>query len=71
MNEKVYMKFKELNQDQKEQVKVWYYSDMLMEKELRNISYGEIANINNLVKDNDTDFIDYVDMINFVKEDFC
>lgn len=71
MNEKVYLKFKDLNEEQKEKVKVWYYDDMLMEKELRNISYGEIVNINNLVKDNDADFIDYVDMISFVKEDFC
>ena len=71
MNEKVYLKFKDLNEEQKEKVKVWYYDDMLMEKELRNISYREIANINNLVKDNDADFIDYVDMISFVKEDFC
>lgn len=71
MNEKVYLKFKDLNEEQKEKVKVWYYDDMLMEKELRNISYGEISNINNLVKNNDADFIDYVDMINFVKEDFC
>lgn len=70
MKEKVYLKFKELNEEQKEKVKVWYYSDMLMEKELRNISYGEIANINELVKDNDEEFIDYVDMISFVKEDF-
>ncbi len=71
MNEKIYLKFKDLSEEQKEKVKVWYYDDMLMEKELRNISYGEIANINNLVKDNDADFIDYVDMISFVKEDFC
>lgn len=66
----MYLSYDELKQEQKQQVKVWYYDDYLMNKEKRNISYGEIANIDEILADDDKDFRDYVDMISFVEEDF-
>lgn len=65
-----YLNYNELSESQKQQVKIWYLDDYLMNKESRNISYNEIVNIGNLVKDSDKDFKDYVDMISFVEEDF-
>ena len=65
-----YLNYNELSERQKQQVKIWYLDDYLMNKESRNISYNEIVNIGNLVKDSDKDFKDYVDMISFVEEDF-
>lgn len=45
------MNIKELDEKQKEELKIKYYDDLLQEKENRTISYGEMAIINELVSD--------------------
>lgn len=65
-----YLSYEELTKEQKQQVKIWYYDDLLMSKENRTISYGEIAYIDDIINDNDKEFKDYVSIIRFTKEDF-
>ena len=67
---KTYLSYEELSENQKMQVKIWYYDDYLMNTKNRNISYMEMAKINDIVKDDDKDFKDYVSMISFIEEDF-
>lgn len=64
------MRLEDLTKEQKEQLKVQFLDNLLMEKENRNISYGEIANINEIISDDDEDFINAYSMYSFVDEDF-
>lgn len=65
-----YLSYEELTKEQKQQVKIWYYDDLLMSKENRTISYEEMAYIDDIINDNDKEFKDYVSLIRFTKEDF-
>lgn len=62
------MSVKDLTQEQLTQLKIQYLDNLLMEKENRNISYGEIVNINDLVS-NDLIYSLY-NIYTFVEEDF-
>ena len=62
------MKVQELNKEQLQQLKVRYLDDLLQEEEGRNISYGEIANIDEIVSDKV--MFDLYGHITFVEEDF-
>lgn len=62
------MSVKDLTKEQLAQLKVQYLDNLLMEKENRNISYGEIANIDDLV--NDEIIYDLYSCYMFVEEDF-
>jgi len=64
------MRLEDLTKEQKEQLKVQFLDNLLMEKENRNISYGEIASINEIISDDDEDFINAYSMYSFVDEDF-
>jgi len=62
------MGVKDLTREQLAQLKVQYLDNLLMEKENRNISYGEIANIDDLV--DDEIIYDLYGCYMFVDEDF-
>lgn len=62
------MKVQELNKEQLQQLKVRYLDELLQEEEGRNISYGEIANIDEIVSDKV--MFDLYGHITFVEEDF-
>lgn len=62
------MSVKDLTQEQLTQLKIQYLDNLLMEEENRNISYGEIVNINDLVS-NDLIYSLY-NIYTFVEEDF-
>jgi hypothetical protein len=62
------MGVKDLTKEQLAQLKVQYLDNLLMEKENRNISYGEIANIDDLV--DDEIIYDLYGCYMFVDEDF-
>lgn len=62
------MSVKDLTSEQLEQLKVQYLDNLLMEEENRNISYMEIATINDLVS-NDLIYDLYSNYV-FVEEDF-
>ena len=62
------MKVQELNKEQLQQIKVRYLDELLQEEEGRNISYGEIANIDDIVSDKI--MFDLYEHIEFVEEDF-
>lgn len=62
------MSVKELNREQLEQLKVQYLDNLLMEEEDRNISYGEMVNINDIVSDKL--IFDLYGHIIFTDEDF-
>ena len=62
------MSVKDLTSEQLEQLKVQYLDNLLMEEENRNISYMEIATINDLVS-NDLIYDLYNNYV-FVEEDF-
>lgn len=62
------MSVKDLTQEQLTQLKIQYLDNLLMEEENRNISYGEIVNINDLVS-NDLIYNLY-NIYTFVEEDF-
>ena len=47
------MKLKDLNKEQLQQLKIQYLDNLLMQEENRNISYGEMANIDDIIDDND------------------
>lgn len=64
------MKLEDLSREELQQLKVQYLDNLLMEKENRNISYGEIANIDDIIDDNDKDFINTYNMYSFCEEDF-
>ena len=62
------MKVQELNKEQLQQLKVRYLDELLQEEEGHNISYGEIANIDDIVSDKI--MFDLYEHIEFVEEDF-
>ena len=62
------MSVKELNREQLEQLKIQYLDNLLMEEEDRNISYGEMVNINDIVSDEL--IFDLYGHIMFTDEDF-
>ena len=62
------MSVKDLTSEQLEQLKIQYLDNLLMEEENRNISYMEIATINDLVS-NDLIYNLYSNYV-FVEEDF-
>ena len=64
------MKLEDLSKEQLQQLKVQYLDNLLMEEENRGISYGEIANIDSIISDNDKDFVNTYNMYSFCEEDF-
>ena len=62
------MSVKDLTSEQLEQLKIQYLDNLLMETENRNISYGEIYNINEIVSD--SIIYNLYSMYEFVEEDF-
>ena len=62
------MKVVELNSDQITQLKIRYYDDFLQEQEGRTISYGEMAEIDNLVTDDE--IYGAYGGVDFVPDDF-
>jgi len=64
------MRLKDLTKGQLAELKVRFLDEELMEKENRNISYGEIANIDEIVADDDEDFVAKYDIYTFVNDDF-
>lgn len=64
------MELKDLNREQVQQVKIRYLDELLQEKEGRSISYGEMANIDAIIKDSDQDFINTYANTFFTEEDF-
>lgn len=65
------MKLDELSKEQKQQLKIRYLDELLMKEENRNISYGETVNIDEIIDDNDEDFIEQYGIYTYVPEDFC
>lgn len=62
------MSVKELNREQLEQLKIQYLDNLLMEEEDRNISYGEIVSIDDIISDKL--IFDLYGDIMFTDEDF-
>ena len=63
------MTIKELNKEQLTPVKQNYYTEILMEQEDREPSWGELVEVDDLVTDEEV-FTAY-DGTEFVEEDFC
>ena len=63
------MSVKDLNREQLQQLKIHYLDELLCKEENRNISYGEMANIDEIVTDEE--IYDEYSMYYFVKEDFA
>ena len=64
------MKLTDLTKGQLAELKIRFLDNLLMEKENRNISYGEMANIDEIVADDDEDFINEYSCYDFVNDDF-
>jgi len=64
------MKLKDLTRGQLTELKVKFLDDLLMKEENRNISYGEMANIDEIIADDDEDFIAEYEVYDFVNDDF-
>ena len=64
------MKLKDLNREQVRELKTRYLDELLQEEENRGISYGEMANIDAIIKDYDQDFIDTYSCYTFTDDDF-
>lgn len=64
------MKLKDLTRGQLTELKVKFLDDLLMKEENRNISYGEMANIDEIITDDDEDFIAEYEVYDFVNDDF-
>ena len=62
------MSVKDLNKEQLQQLKIRYLDELLYKKEKRNISYGEMINIDEIVTDEEV-YKEY-DIYTFVEEDF-
>ena len=62
------MTVKELTREELQELKVHMLDEFLQEEENRNISYGEIADIDELVTDESV-FKEY-EHVSFVKDDF-
>ena len=64
------MNIKDLTKGQLNELKIKYLDDLLQEEENRGISYGEMANIDDIVADDDKDFIETFSCYTFVNDDF-
>lgn len=66
----MYMEMKDLTKGQLTELKIKYLDELLIKKENRNISYGEMANIDEIIADDDEDFINEFSGYSFVNNDF-
>lgn len=66
----MYMEMKDLTKGQLAELKIKYLDELLMKKENRNISYGEMAFIDDIIADDDEDFINEFSGYSFVNDDF-
>lgn len=66
----MYMEMKDLTKGQLAELKIKYLDELLMKEENRNISYGEMANIDEIIADDDEDFINEFSGYSFVNDDF-
>lgn len=66
----MYMELKDLTKGQLAELKIKYLDELLMKKENRNISYGEMAFIDDIIADDDEDFINEFSGYSFVNDDF-
>ena len=64
------MNIKDLTKGQLNELKIKYLDDLLQEEENRGISYGEMANIDDIIADDDKDFIETFSCYTFVNDDF-
>jgi len=64
------MKITDLTKGQLRELKVRFLDDLLQKEENRNISYGEMANIDEIIADDDEDFITEFSCYDFVNDDF-
>ena len=66
----MYMEMKDLTKGQLAELKIKYLDELLMKEENRNISYGEMAFIDDIIADDDEDFINEFSGYSFVNDDF-
>lgn len=66
----MYMEMKDLTKGQLTELKIRFLDELLMKEENRNISYGEMANIDEIIADDDEDFINEFSCYSFVNDDF-
>ena len=66
----MYMEMKDLTKGQLAELKIKYLDGLLTKKENRNISYGEMAFIDDIIADDDEDFINEFSGYSFVNDDF-
>ena len=66
----MYMELKDLTKGQLAELKIKYLDELLMKEENRNISYGEMAFIDDIIADDDEDFIKEFSCYSFVNDDF-
>lgn len=66
----MYMEMKDLTKGQLAELKIKYLDELLIKKENRNISYGEMAFIDDIIADDDEDFINEFSGYSFVNDDF-
>ena len=65
----MYMEMKDLTKGQLAELKIKYLDELLMKEENRNISYGEMAFIDDIIADDDEDFINEFSGYSFVNDD--
>ena len=66
----MYMEMKDLTKGQLAELKIKYLDELLIKEENRNISYGEMAFIDDIIADDDEDFINEFSGYSFVNDDF-
>ena len=64
------MKLTDLTKGQLAELKIRFLDNLLMEKENRNISCGEMINIDDIIADDDEDFVAEYSCYEFCNEDF-
>ena len=64
------MKLTDLTRGQLTELKIRFLDEELQKEENRNISYGEMANIDEIIADDDKDFINEYSCYDFVNDDF-
>lgn len=64
------MNLKDLTKGQLTELKIRFLDELLMQEENRNISYGEMANIDEIIADDDEDFVNEYSVYTFVNDDF-
>ncbi len=64
------MKITDLTKGQLRELKTRYLDELLQKEENRGISYGEMANIDEIIADDDEDFIAEYEIYTFVNDDF-